>query len=64
MCRCLRGAVRSTTSIASINGFAGPSFGATTTRDFRGGGTAEASAARIVRRCTPCRTWPPDLSKK
>ncbi len=56
MCCCLRHAVKSSMSIASISGFAGSSFGATRTGTFRGAGTAEANAARTVRRWTPCRS--------
>jgi hypothetical protein len=50
--RCLRGAVKSSVSIASINALAGSSFGAARTGVFRSGGTASPSACRTVRRCT------------
>jgi hypothetical protein len=43
--------VRSSRSIASINGLTGSSRGAGKVR-FRGGGVAPASACRTVRRCT------------
>ncbi len=56
VCCCLRQAVRSSTSIASISDFSASSFSATRTGTFRGAGTADASAARTVRRCTPCRS--------
>jgi len=39
VCCCLRQAVRSSTSIASISDFAASSFGATRTGTFRGAGT-------------------------
>src|SRR5664280_2476125 len=55
-CCCLRHAVRSARSIASISGFAASSFGDRRTGVLRAGGTAEASAARTVRRCTPRRS--------
>lgn len=48
--------VTSDTSIASIAGFNGPSFGACAVRGFRGAGVADTNAARTVRRCTPCRS--------
>jgi hypothetical protein len=41
---CLRGAVRSATSISSITDFTGSSFGACATRGFLGAGTADAKA--------------------
>ena len=53
VCCCLRCAVRSSRSIASINGFDGSSFGAANTRGLRAGGAAATNAWRTVRRCTP-----------
>ena len=52
VCRCFLGASKSATSIASIASTYGPSFGATRSGVFRGGGSADASACRTVRRCT------------
>jgi len=49
----LRGASRSSRSIASINALAGSSRGAARTDIRRGGGSADASACRTARGCTP-----------
>ena len=50
--RCLRGAVRSLVNMASIANLNGPSFGAIRCGVLRGGGHADDSAWRTVRRCT------------
>jgi len=54
VCCCLRGAVRSARSITSTSGATRSSFGAARCGTFRGAGSADASAARTVRRCTLC----------
>ena len=54
VCRCLRGASRSSRSIASISPAAESSTGACRTGALRGAGTGQASASRTIRRCTPC----------
>src|SRR5665647_2860750 len=53
--RCLRGAVRSSTSHVRICAWWPPSTGETRTATLRCGGVASASAWRTVRRCTSCR---------
>jgi hypothetical protein len=50
VCRCLRGALRSASSIASMNGTAGASFGRTRSGLLRSGGIALAKARRTSRR--------------
>jgi len=52
--RCFFGASKSLRSMASIAGLNGSSRGATRCGVFRGGGMADSSAWRTVRRCTPC----------
>jgi hypothetical protein len=53
VCRCLRGARRSASTIASMKGCAGASFGRSRSGLFRSGGNALAKARRTSRRCTP-----------
>jgi len=53
VCFCLRGAVASSRSIASIQPLAGSRTVVLGAGFFLGGGTAEVSACRTVRRCTP-----------
>ena len=55
VCRCLRGTPRSASSQPSITGAYRSIAGRGRGRySLRGGGTAQASACRTVRRCTPC----------
>jgi hypothetical protein len=54
VCRCLRGAPRSSRSIASISPATPSSTGDCRTGVLRGAGTGEASASRTTLRCTPC----------
>jgi hypothetical protein len=51
---CFFGASRSLRNIASIAAVKGSSLGASRCGTFRGGGIADSSAWRTVRRCTPC----------
>ena len=53
VCRCFRGALRSASRIASMNGIAAASFGRSRSGIFRSAGIALASAFRTSRRCTP-----------
>ena len=53
VCRCLRGALRSASRIASMKGMAAASFRRARAGTFRSGGTALATASRTIRRCTP-----------
>lgn len=53
VCRCLRGACRSSARTPSMNPFAGLSLGCSRSGLFRSGGSALASACRTIRRCTP-----------
>src|SRR5712691_9501263 len=52
VCRCLRGASRSSRSMSSISLRTSSSTGAARAGTLRSGGTAETSAWRTVRRCT------------
>jgi hypothetical protein len=54
VCRCLRGACRSETSIWSMCAITGPSRGTSLTTAFRSGGIAFPIGCRTIRRCTPC----------
>ena len=54
VCRCLTGASRSSVSHRRTVTSCGPNTGEHRCGTFRGGGTASASAARTVRRCTRC----------
>ena len=53
VCRCLRGASRSSASIASISGATASRAGDARSGTLRGSGTGDASASRTARRCTP-----------
>jgi hypothetical protein len=55
VCRCFRGAFRSSRNIPSIASLNGPSFGATRSGTFRRGGSADCNARRTVFRPTPYR---------
>jgi hypothetical protein len=52
VCRCLRGAARSSRSIPSINSPTASSTGAARGGFLRGGGIGDRTASRTVRRCT------------
>ncbi len=53
VCRCLRGALRSDSRIASINDAAAAIFTAGRSVFLRCAGTAFRTASRTMRRCTP-----------
>src|SRR3989442_6307046 len=53
VCRCLRGAARSASSIASMKGIAGASRGRLRSGFWRRAGPASPNASRTIRRCTP-----------
>jgi hypothetical protein len=52
VCRCFRGASISWRSIPSMSSRTASNFGAARSGVFRAGGSADARACRIVRRCT------------
>ena len=52
VCRCLRGAARSSRSISSIHPATASRTGAARSGTLRSGGTGDAIACRTVRRCT------------
>ena len=52
VCRCLRGAARSSRSISSIHPATASRTGAARAGTLRSGGTGDAIACRTVRRCT------------
>ncbi|ORJ54300.1 hypothetical protein B5M45_27045 [Mycobacterium simiae] len=54
MWRCFLGASRSLRNISSIAALNGSNRGAVRAAVLRGAGTADSSAWRTVRRCTPC----------
>ena len=55
VCRCFRGSDRSASNQVRTVASHGPDTGRCRSGTFRSGGTASASAARTVRRCTRCR---------